>query len=252
MSNLGIDFSKITNEWSALVAIAISIIWALNKKEKHTQYVISGVGILIGAGILWAHHEDTSMKIKAGSDTIEQVCKEKISNYEENLETCKSEKDTLKYNLDTTKKQKEGLDKDLVVKNERIKTLKSENRNLTAKIKEQEGQYNFAYKEGYCVVVKAEKYGFKDRRNNVVIPFQFLSAASFSNERAGVKGKNQKWGYIDYSGTVVIPYRYDDVKRFEKDGLAIVTENGKQFKIDKGGRWKKTLSDVKTSEIAMK
>jgi WG containing repeat len=253
LTSFGIDFSQITNVF-ALIGVIFLILTLGVPRIKNTiyQYLMMIGGFAICGIAFYSHYCETQIKEREKNGTEQKVCEEKIINLEEKAENCSVEKDTLKKEIDIVKKQKEILDKDLVLKNEKIKTLRSENKKLLGKVQEQEGQYNFSYKEGYCVVVKDGKYGFKDKHNHIVIACQFLSAAQFSNSRAGVKGKNQKWGFIDYSGTIVIPCEYDEIKRFEKDGLAIVEKNGKMYKIDKLGKWKKNLPDLKSNRLVMR
>ena len=83
------------------------------------------------------------------------------------------------------------------------------------------------------------KYGFFDKKGDVVIKPQFDYARPFADSKAAVcKGcqfnengehleiSNGKWGFINLKGKLIIPYIYDEVGDF-KNGYADVKENGK-------------------------
>ncbi len=80
---------------------------------------------------------------------------------------------------------------------------------------------------------KGDKYGFIDKTGEVVIPFKYDCASSFSKGLAAVK-LDGKWGRIDKTGEVVIPLKYDDALPFS-EGLAKVRLDGKWGFIDKTG-----------------
>ena len=71
-----------------------------------------------------------------------------------------------------------------------------------------------------------EKCGYIDPENNVVIPFEYETAMSFSEGYASVV-KGGKCGYIDKNNEVVIPFVYDAATPFE----------GGEAKVKKDGRW---------------
>ena len=77
------------------------------------------------------------------------------------------------------------------------------------------------------------KYGFIDKSGNVVIPFKYDSAYSFSEGLAVVR-LDGKYGFIDKSGNKVVPCKYDWVDSFS-EGLALVILDGKCGFIDKSG-----------------
>jgi len=81
-------------------------------------------------------------------------------------------------------------------------------------------------------------YGFLDSRNNeLLIPFAYDDANSFSEGLAAVK-KSGKWGYIDKTGREAIPFIYDDADDANSfsEGLAAVKKGGKRGYIDKTGK----------------
>ena len=72
-----------------------------------------------------------------------------------------------------------------------------------------------------------------DKNEDVVIPFQFDRANSFSNGLAAVE-VDGKWGYIDTSGEYVIPAIYDNISSFSQN-LYVVKQNGKYGIINADG-----------------
>lgn len=72
---------------------------------------------------------------------------------------------------------------------------------------------------------RSGKWGYIDKKGNVVIPPQFVVAGSFSEGLAMVGiGKSMIWwkcGYIDRTGNFVIQPRFDDGMSFS-EGLALV------------------------------
>ena len=76
-------------------------------------------------------------------------------------------------------------------------------------------------------------YGYKDEKENVVIPCSFEKAGDFYNERALVK-KDSRFGYIDKTGNIVIPCIYKEAGDFS-NGRALVRADGKLGFIDTNG-----------------
>jgi len=64
-------------------------------------------------------------------------------------------------------------------------------------------------------------WGFVDRNNKVIIPFQYSDASSFSDDLAKIK-YNNKYGYIDQNGNIIISPLYDEAEDF-CDGLTLVS-----------------------------
>ncbi len=80
------------------------------------------------------------------------------------------------------------------------------------------------------------KEGFIDINQNIVIPFDYNKASSFSYNLATVrKEKDGKVGYINRKGELVIDYRFDYARLFFKCGLADVTINNKTGFINRKG-----------------
>jgi hypothetical protein len=87
------------------------------------------------------------------------------------------------------------------------------------------------------------KYGYKNIKNQVVIPYQFDDAGVFSNGMAAVAKKDEfgilKWGYINVKGEIVIPYRFSRKPGNFGDGVALVkplqSEDYKIALINKSG-----------------
>jgi hypothetical protein len=70
----------------------------------------------------------------------------------------------------------------------------------------------------------SEKWGFIDKTEKVVIPFQFEMGSMFSEGLAPMLSKN-KYGYIDKSGKWAIEPQFTDANGFI-DGLAVVKRGG--------------------------
>ncbi len=80
------------------------------------------------------------------------------------------------------------------------------------------------------------KEGFIDINQNILIPFEYYKVGSFSENIAFVKKqKDGKWGYINRKGELVIDFIFDSVGWFYKNGLASVRVNGKSGFINKLG-----------------
>ena len=95
---------------------------------------------------------------------------------------------------------------------------------------------------------KQGKWGFVNHHLQTIIPFEYQSAFTFSEELAAVK-KAGKYGFINTSGDTVIPFEYDDAKIDSQDptvlwdnpyqfkkGVAAVKKNGQWGAIDKQGK----------------
>ncbi len=78
-----------------------------------------------------------------------------------------------------------------------------------------------------------DKWGFVDRKGNVVIDYQYVDSKDFNEGLAPVKIKN-KWGFIDIENKLVIKPIYENVHLFS-DSLAAIQLNGKWGFIDKKG-----------------
>lgn len=65
-----------------------------------------------------------------------------------------------------------------------------------------------------------QQLGYRDSKGKVIIPAQFTSARSFSQERAVVADRNWFKGFIDPKGKVVIPYQFVWVSDFF-NGIAV-------------------------------
>ena len=90
------------------------------------------------------------------------------------------------------------------------------------------------FSEGLVCMVQNGKYGFIDKNNKTVIPFQFDGADNFYDSIAIVKQKD-KYGAIDRNGRIVIPVIYELlVWDFSSNITALYThKNGKVIYIDK-------------------
>jgi len=69
--------------------------------------------------------------------------------------------------------------------------------------------FNYFF-DGLLLSNKQGKYGYINKKGEVVISPQFEDACSFSDGAAAVL-KDGKWGYIDTSGNFIIPPRFDPI-----------------------------------------
>lgn len=77
------------------------------------------------------------------------------------------------------------------------------------------------------------KWGYKDKKGNIVVPFIYDEANSFSEGRAKVR-KGSKYGYIGMDGSAVIPFIYDEAYSFS-EGRAVIGRQSKFGYIDLNG-----------------
>lgn len=96
-----------------------------------------------------------------------------------------------------------------------------------------------------CRVNKNGKYGFINRKNKVVIPFQFDDTGKNWNSLLSVM-IDGKWGFINYDGEIVIPTIYKNVSQaFYKGYAKVVTQQGKEITIDELGNEIKNFTPPK-------
>ena len=81
------------------------------------------------------------------------------------------------------------------------------------------------------------KWGFVDKKGNVVINPQFAYVHNFSNGLAAVATDKEKWGFINKEGTYVINPQFDNVGNFYKTGIAPFKTGDKWGFIDKKGKY---------------
>ena len=58
-----------------------------------------------------------------------------------------------------------------------------------------------SFSEGLAAVAKRDKFGYINKENTLVIPFEYDAATAFEKGEAKVK-KDGKWGTISTDGTV--------------------------------------------------
>ena len=75
------------------------------------------------------------------------------------------------------------------------------------------------------------KYGFLDASGEVIIPFQYNNASSFSEGISTVSNEKLRYGYIDVNGNQIIPFKYEIARDFE-NGIALVAYNKNTYLIN--------------------
>ena len=83
------------------------------------------------------------------------------------------------------------------------------------------------------------KFGYLNKKGEIVIPPIYSQAKSFSQGLASVKDDKSMTGYIDSKGNLKINYQYANGERFNKQGLAIVLAPESEYYgvIDKNGKY---------------
>lgn len=86
-------------------------------------------------------------------------------------------------------------------------------------------------------IVQGDKYGYRDKNNQIVIEPKFDKAEHFLSRNNGFARVkiNNKYGYIDKTGAYVINPEFDELGYF-KDELAEAKTGGKYGFIDKRGK----------------
>ncbi|MDQ3394848.1 MAG: WG repeat-containing protein [Bacteroidota bacterium] len=88
----------------------------------------------------------------------------------------------------------------------------------------------------YKINPQNRKYGFFNLiENKAITAYEYDMAYNFNNGLAPVK-KNGKWGYIDKKNNLVIDFKYDDASAFS-DGLAVVKVDSKKGIINLKGEF---------------
>jgi len=75
-----------------------------------------------------------------------------------------------------------------------------------------------SFSEDLGGIMFENKWGFCDKKGNIVIDFQFDEIKEFSEGLCAVS-VNQKWGFIDKNGEIVLPTEFERVHSFS-EGLA--------------------------------
>ena len=89
------------------------------------------------------------------------------------------------------------------------------------------------FKEDLVCVIKNGKYGFINKDNKTIIPFQYDGADNFYDSIAIIK-QNNKYGAIDKTGKIVIPVVYDLLVWDIGNTSSLFTQkNGECFYMDK-------------------
>lgn len=76
----------------------------------------------------------------------------------------------------------------------------------------------YTFHEGLAMASYKNKFGFVNKRKQVVAHFQYDAVEDFSEGMAGVS-INSLWGFIDRKGIIAIPLKYDYVSYFS-EGVA--------------------------------
>ena len=95
-----------------------------------------------------------------------------------------------------------------------------------------------SFSDGYALIRKGNKWGFIDKKGNIVIKPAFYGAADFKEGFASIMEKvGDKYlsGYINKKGKMITKAIYEEVDDFQ-EGMACVKKNGKYGFINKKGK----------------
>lgn len=98
------------------------------------------------------------------------------------------------------------------------------------------------YSEGLAAFEKKEKdhtsrFGYLNRKGEVVIPARFFEASFFCNGLAAVANKDGKYGYINKKGELVIAYQFDEAAPFRDNKCAVVAIDKHYGVVDRKGNF---------------
>jgi tetratricopeptide (TPR) repeat protein len=88
---------------------------------------------------------------------------------------------------------------------------------------------------------RTSKFGFINKKGEMVIPYKYDYAYSFSEGLAAVQNKDSKYGFINPKGEVIIPFVYDEYRLVGGsrmsflNGKVLVKKRRKFFYINKKG-----------------
>ncbi len=91
------------------------------------------------------------------------------------------------------------------------------------------------FTEGLAAVRKDGKYGFIDKKGNLVLPMQYEGASPFSEGLAAVQGDNG-WRFINKKGETVIAGPFYYCPSSFQNGYATITTDDGEYTIDKKGK----------------
>lgn len=91
-----------------------------------------------------------------------------------------------------------------------------------------------SFSEGLVAVYKNGKYGYMNKKRELVIPYRYKDADEFKDGLAIVVNQNDRYGAIDQSGKTVVPIKFGYLGGYS-DGLSLYTENNRWDENEKYG-----------------
>ncbi len=91
-----------------------------------------------------------------------------------------------------------------------------------------------AFSQGLAAVSRDGKCGFINTKGEIVIPLEYSTATSFTENGLAIVSKSGLYGFINMQGEVVIPLKYEQVSAFS-EGLACVKWNDRYHYIRPDG-----------------
>ena len=101
-----------------------------------------------------------------------------------------------------------------------------------------EPQFISAYgfdKSGLALVQVGGRYGFVNKNGKYIVNPQYMLALPFGEGELAAACRDGKWGYVSKNGTETVDFSYECANGFEKQGLAAVRRDGKWGYIDQTG-----------------
>jgi hypothetical protein len=87
-------------------------------------------------------------------------------------------------------------------------------------------EYMGSWGDGSLLPVKSSsKWGFINRKGEVIIPIEYEETSQFSEGLAAVK-KDGKWGFIDSVGSIKIPFQFPAATKFSSNHCVIIQREG--------------------------
>jgi WG containing repeat len=242
ISILFLSASNIDNIYALVASVCATLAAALVgvKSERHAKVFYSVAALSGGMALLFAYSYNNVVEIEA---TKEIAVNHKITELTIELEKANTNKVNNSTLLDTCNRHLAIEQSEIKIAKERLSNSVEENRDLSRELKEMKAKIaKYRGSKSFAGVAPAQhangKWGYQDKRQNMVIDYKYKQACTIWHDRGGVQDFNGKWGFVDSDGHEQISCKYDYAKRFEKRGknfFAEVKEKGLWIKIDKNG-----------------
>ncbi len=93
----------------------------------------------------------------------------------------------------------------------------------------------YVFHEGLAMASYKNKFGFVNKRKQVIAHFQYDAVEDFSEGMAGFK-IGEIWGFMDKNGKEIIAPKYETIQHFKKGKAQVSIKKRKFFYINKQGK----------------